>query len=140
MCSGLRRTRTPPDRPHAAFSSGRAGLVPGQQQTAVDGVHRSSDVLVLHEIDVRGCYLLRLADRSGQRALGQANKERLAVGLGDAVPERRAKSAGPDRVDADRGEFDRQSPDEAFSGSGASGGERCAGDRSLADGSGGQPD
>ena len=87
-----------------------------------------------------GGYLLRLADRSGQGALGQAGKKRLALGLGDAVPERRAKSARPDRVDTDRGEFDRQSPDEALGGAGAGGGERRAGDRSLADGPGGQPD
>ena len=76
---------------------------------------------------MRGGYLLRLADGPGQCALRQAGEKRLALGLGDAVPERRAKSAGPDRVDADGGEFDRQSPDEAFGGSSAGGGERCPG-------------
>ena len=54
----------------AACWSGRTGSVAGEQQTAVDGLHSSGDVLVMHEVDVCGGYLLRLADGSGQGATG----------------------------------------------------------------------
>ena len=57
--------------------------------------------------DARDSARLWVADRSGQGALGQAGEKHLALGLGDAVPERCAKSAGPGGVDADGGELDR---------------------------------
>ena len=85
-------------------SSWRTGLAPGEEQTSVDGLHCSGDVLVLHEVDVCGGDLLRFADRSGQCAPSQAGKERLSLDLGDTVPERGAKGAGSDRIDADGGE------------------------------------
>jgi len=87
-----------------------------------------------------GGQVVWFTDRSGQGALSQAGEEHLALGLGDAVPHRCSDRTGPDGVDTHGGELDRQTPDQALGGSSSGGGERCAGNRSLSDRAGGQPD